>query len=279
LLSLAGTAAKAAPILWNRLGSNQEILNSDYGPNLNFYGGGSWPDVSANPAYVPGVFGNGLTIGPGSYGSEDREHNVVWNNLNQYLSPDHGTIEVWYKQNSDPVGFSHGVYRIFDGSYGLGSGISFDSETVPNTALYFGMDFGGTYSGVSYDISAFNGTWIHLAGVWDRAGIAGSGDKIRLYLNGNLVAATTVATWGSVVGQQADIGGGNDADIANQFAIDNLQVYDSAQTDFSNRLVEAVPEPSAAGLIVLGILLVWFNRTARPINLARAGSVSAAARQ
>ena len=90
LLSLAGTAAKAAPILWNRLGSNQQVLNSDYGPNLNFYGGGSWPDVIANPAYVPGVFGNGLTIGPGSYGSEDREHNVVWNNLNQYLNPDRG---------------------------------------------------------------------------------------------------------------------------------------------------------------------------------------------
>ena len=33
------------------------------------------------------------------------------------------------------------------------------------------MDFGGTPSFVSYNISPYNGTWIHLAGVWDRNGI------------------------------------------------------------------------------------------------------------
>jgi hypothetical protein len=242
----------AAPILWNRLGSNAEVLNSAFGPNLGFYGGGFYPDTIANPGYVPGVFGSALTIAPGGYGTPDREHNVVWNNLNSYLSAEHGTIEVWYKQNENPVGFSHGVYRIFDGSYGLGSGLQLDSETVPNTRLYFGLQFDGAYSGVSYDISPLNGTWMHIGAVWDRAGIAGSGDKLRLYINGSIAAASSVGGWGTVVGSQADIGGGNDANIAGKFAVDNLKVYDNAVTDFSGRFVEAIPEPTTATLAILG---------------------------
>jgi hypothetical protein len=237
------------------------VLNSDLGPNLSFYGGGSWPDVVGNPGYVPGVFGDALTIAPGSYGVFDREHTVVWNNLDQYLSPEHGTISVWYKQNEDPVGNSHGVYRLFDGSYGLGSDMQLDSETVPNTALYFGLGFGGAGSGVSYNISSLNGTWMHVGAVWDRAGIDGSGDKLRLYINGVMVAANSTADWGTVVGQQADIGGGNDGGIAGEFALDNLQVYDNAVTDFSGRFVEAVPEPATATLAILGgILALGYRR-------------------
>src|SRR5207253_2544066 len=98
---------------------------------------------------------------PGSYGTFLREHTVVWDNLNLYLNPDHGTISVWYKQNADPVAYSYGVYRIFDGSYGLGSGLGMTSETVPGTGINFGVSFGGAYSGVSYNISAYDGTWIH----------------------------------------------------------------------------------------------------------------------
>ena len=257
MLLIKAVSVSAAPILWNRLGSTQEVLNSAYGPDLGFYGGGTWPDVVGNPAFVPGAFGNALTIGPGSYGIYDREHTVVWNNLNQYLNPARGTIEVWYKQTQNPVGYSRGVYRIFDGSYGLGSGMNFTSETIPNTRLYFGLEFGsGNYTALSYDISAFNGTWIHLAGVWDRDGIGGSLDKLRLYVNGNVAAASTVAGWGNQVGQQADIGGGNDGNIANKFALDNLKVFDIARTDFSDRFFEAaaVPEPRSAVLLVLGLL-------------------------
>src|SRR5437016_1426753 len=244
LLLIKAVAVSGAPILWNRLGSSQEVTHSAYGPNLGFYSGGSGYDVVGNPAFVPGVFGNALTIGPGSYGIYDREHTVVWNNLDQYLNPARGTIEVWYKQTEDPVAYSYGVYRIFDGSYGLGSGIRFTSETIPNTRLYFGGEFGGgTNSTLEYDISAFNGTWIHLAGVWDRDGIAGSPDKLRLYVNGNLTAASTVASWGNVVGPQADIGGGNDGNIANKFAVDNLKVFATALTNFSTRFDEAAGIP------------------------------------
>ncbi|HSU54839.1 MAG TPA: LamG-like jellyroll fold domain-containing protein [Candidatus Dormibacteraeota bacterium] len=258
----SGTAVemRGAPILWNRLGSASEVLNSAYGPNLSFYSGGSLPDGTGNPAYVPGVFGNALTIGSGSYTSQEREHTVVWNNLNNYLSPERGTISVWFKQNASPVGFAYGVYRIFDGAYGLGAGIGMDSDAATGT-LNFGMDFGGANTTISYNISSYNGTWIHLGGVWDRAGINGSGDKIRLYLNGNVVASSSVGSWGTAVGTQADIGGGNDQDIAGKFAMDNLQVFDTAVTDFSSRFVETIPEPCSAGLVAVGVaLFVWTKR-------------------
>jgi hypothetical protein len=250
---------RAAPILWNKLGSTSEILNSGYGPNLSFYSGGSFPDGVGNPGYVPGVFGGALTIGSGSYTSEEREHTVVWNHLNDYLSPNRGTISVWFEQNTSPVGFSYGVYRIFDGAYGLGAGIGLASDASTGT-LNFGMDFGGTYSGVSYDISRYNGTWIHLGAVWDRAGIGGSNDKIRLYINGSVAASTTVASWGNVVGSQADIGGGNDQDIAGKFAIDNLQVFDTALTDFSGRFVEAIPEPGSAAIAGVALAVIALRR-------------------
>jgi hypothetical protein len=253
--------ARAAAILWNKLGSSSEILNSAYGPNLSFYSGGGFPDGVGNPAYVPGVFGNALTIGSGSYSSEEREHTVVWNNLNNYLNPDRGTISVWFKQNASPVGFSYGVYRIFDGAYGLGAGIGLDSDAA-NGMLNFGLSFGGTESDVSYNIDSYNGTWIHLGAVWDRAGIGGSSDKIRLYINGNVAAANTVASWGTTVGSQADIGGGNDQDIAGKFAIDNLQVFDTAMTDFSGRFVEGIPEPSFGALAGAGFLVIALRRKA-----------------
>ena len=178
LMSQVSLATSSGIVLWNKLGSATEVLNSAYGPNLSFYNTPNGFDIVGNPAFVPGVFGNGVTIGPGGYSVVLREHTVLWSGLNQYLNPDRGTISVWYKQNTDPVGFDHGVYRIFDGSYGLGSGIGLVSQTpFPSSGpsmLYFGMDFGGTYSGVSYNISPFNETWVHLAGVWDRDGIANS---------------------------------------------------------------------------------------------------------
>jgi hypothetical protein len=264
-LAAVSLNARGAAILWNKLGSDTEILNSAYGPNLSFYSGGSYPDGVGNPAYVPGVFGNALTIGSGSYFSQEREHTVIWNNLNNYLSADRGTISVWFKQNASPVGFSYGVYRIFDGGYGIGAGVGLSSD-ASNGKLNFGVGFGGTESDLSYDITSYNGTWIHLAGVWDRAGIGGSGDKVRLYINGNIAASSSVGAWGTIVGSQADIGGGNDQNIAGKFALDNLQVFDTAMTDFSGRFVEAIPEPSIAAFGGIGLGLAALRRSRKAIS-------------
>ncbi len=42
---------------------------------------------------------------------------------------------------------------------------------------------------IGYRVSALNGQWIHVAGVWDRKGIAGTTDTVRLCVNGRVLAA------------------------------------------------------------------------------------------
>lgn len=263
-LTLGGVLLAQADSLlfWNKLGSSTEILNSAYGPNLSFYGGGSWPDATANPAYVPGVFGNALTIGPGSYSSMSRVHNVIWSGVNSYLNSERGAVEVWFKQNATPVDYENGIYRIFDGGFGRSSGIGLESVAG---GLTFNVYFGGAVTTVQQDISALNGNWLHVAGVWDRAGIGGSGDTVRLYLNGAVVASSANGGWGSSVGTEADIAGANDWNIANQFAVDNLKVYDFALTDYSHRFEEnyVVPEPSVALLGIGGLLAVRIRKWRR----------------
>ncbi len=271
LLPAAAHAASGGIVLWNKLGSASEVLNSDYGPNLSFFNAPNWPNVVGNPDYVPGVFGNALTIGPGSYGVVDREHTVVWSGVDQFLRSEQGTISMWYKQNSVPVGFDHGVYRLFDGAYGLTSAIglwaqsSYPSPGPPT--LEFHLAFGGADEGVSYDISSLSDNWIHVAGVWDRNGIDNTPDTIRLYIDGNVVASTTGAGWGTTVGQDADIGGGNDQNIAGQFAIDNLKVYNVAVTDFSDRFVESIPEPASGCLALVAMVFLAALRTKRSSSL------------
>lgn len=257
-LLCSAAACCGAPILWNQLGSTNEVLQSAYGPNLTFYTGGSGVDVPATPAFVPGVFGNALTIGPGNYSTVYREHNVVWTNLDHYLNPDHGTIEMWYQQQADPVSYSYGSYRLFDGSYGFSPGIGLSAQADPSPALYFSVDFGGAAAGVSCNVSAYNGTWIHVAAVWDRNGIAGSSDTLRLYTNGVVAASTSVGGWGSTVGPQADIGGGNDGGIAGKFAIDNLQVFDTAETNFSSRFTESINGTQQLNIRFSEVEISWF---------------------
>lgn len=236
-------------VLWNKLGSSTEILNSAYGPNLSFYDGGSFPDATGVPAYAPGVFGNALGIGPGSYSTFSRVHTVIFNGVNNYLNSERGAVEVWFKQNATPVDNVNGIYRIFDGGFGRNSGIGLESVAG---GLSFSVYFGGAYTTVQNNISALNGNWIHVAGVWDRAGIDGSLDKVRLYVNGATAASSTNGGWGTTVGTEADIAGANDYNIAGKFYEDNLKIYNFALTDYSHRFDEAwvVPEPSAITLLI-----------------------------
>ena len=68
MVSVARADSGDGLVLWNKLGSDEEVLNSAFGPDLEFYtGGGSSPDGIANRKYVPAVFGNGVTIDTGSY--------------------------------------------------------------------------------------------------------------------------------------------------------------------------------------------------------------------
>ena len=120
VVTLRVSPAPPAPpglVLWNTLGSDAEVLNSAFGPDLSFFNGGC--DGGGNTAYVSGKFGNAATVALNCppFGIV---HNIVLENLPDHIDPEKGAVEVWYKQNEDPVAFSHGIYRIFGGGFGIG---------------------------------------------------------------------------------------------------------------------------------------------------------------
>lgn len=244
-VSVTATAARTPSglVLWNKLGSDDEVLNSAYGPDLQFYSdGGTGPDGIANRKYVPGKFGNGVTIDIGDYCSMQRIHNMVLKSLPSYINTEKGTIEVWYRQKEFPVEYSHNPYRLFDGGYGLDGGMGFEviaGHDCPDPSCFrFWLVFGGTGRTVLYANNLPDNQWIHVAAVWDRSGINGTLETMRLYIDGNKVASGTYNDWGTSVGNWVDIGGGNDQNIADKFALDNLKIWNYAKTDFSDRFYD-----------------------------------------
>jgi hypothetical protein len=266
----AGSQAPAPGLLlWNKLGSDQEVTNSEYGPNLVMFNCTDFPfgcglDVPGTLAYPAGVFGGGASI-TGGYFSGARIHTAVLRDA--ILNPEHGAIEAWYRQDSDPLPYQHNPHRIFGGPYSL-TGIDevnlysrdafdsgdprlhfdlfFDVEPPPFTPAHLVGAHSLVDGGDGYPISQYNGSWIHVAGVWDRNGIDGTADTIRLYVNGDVVAASQQTDWGSTTcdhrlpGQDrcfVDVDGCNDT-CGDTFAEDNLKVWDHAKTNYSDRFQE-----------------------------------------
>jgi len=226
IIVTVGESSSQGLVLWNKLGSTDEVLHSTYGPNLSFYSGSSGQHQTGTPDYVSGVYGNCLTLGAANYQLSDAYHNVVVSNLPSVLSTEQSTVECWYKQTTNPVIYSCGVHRIFDGDWGLGSSVNLDQHCLWPNQIRFSLVFGGNQVAVfSPDLSAYTGTWIHVAAVWNRQGIAGTTDTMQLYINGAKVASTSQNNWGTVVGPAADICGGMDANNYHVFFVDNLKIW------------------------------------------------------
>jgi hypothetical protein len=269
-----GTTTGATPpglLLWNKLGSADEVTHSEYGPDLVMFNCAEFScglDVPGTLGYPAGVFGGAAGITGGPYFSGARVHTAVLRE--SVLNPEHGAVEAWYRQTSDPVPYVHNPHRIFGGPYSI-TGIDevnlFSQDRLDNgdPRLHFSLFFGvepppftpahlvavhSVVDGIEgYRISSLNGQWIHVAGVWDRSGIAGTQDTIRLYVNGQVVATSQDTSWGSATCDKrlagvdrcyTDVAGCNDT-CADTFAVDNLKLWDYAKTDYSDRFIEAFP--------------------------------------
>jgi PASTA domain-containing protein/concanavalin A-like lectin/glucanase superfamily protein len=212
----------------------------------------------------------------GSYFPEARVHAAILRD--SILNPEHGAVEVWYRQTSDPVPYEHNPHRIFGGPYSL-TGVDevqlfsqdrldsgdprlhfslfFDDEPPPFTEAHVVAVSSLVDGRQGYPISALNGRWIHVAGVWDRSGIAGTADTLRLYVNGEVVAASRATDWGTTrcanrrpAGQWrclTDVAGCNDT-CADVFAVDNLKLWNYAKADYSDRFEEGSSD--APGLLL-----------------------------
>jgi hypothetical protein len=258
-------------VLWNTLGSDQEVAHSVFGPDLTMFdchdrttpvfGGRCAVDMNGTFGYVPGVDGGAATVGGGPYFSEARVHTAVLRT--SILNPEHGAVEAWYLQRRNPVPFKHNPHRIFGGPYSLTGAdevMLYSSDRVDSgdPRLHFELFFGqepppfvlahvvAVRSLVDgrrgYRISRLDGQWIHVAGVWDRNGIDGTSDTVRLYVNSEVVARSTATNWGTTTCARrvsarpggacfTDIAGCNDT-CARTFAVDELKVWNYAKTDF-----------------------------------------------
>lgn len=221
-------------VLWNKLGSIPEVQNSAFGPGLAFALDISVPGISGTYQFMPGKFGNAASIDD-VYSNFARVHIIVLTNAGTVLDTERGTIEIWCLQMSKPVPIDHNPHRLFDGPYGLGSGLELYSFCDGGSnILYFTIGFGGTKTVLGNEnFDCFNGKWTHVAGVWDRSGIKGGTETLQLYINAVKVASSTATSWGSSVGTLADIGGANDDLCAGAFWVDNLKIYTRAKTTFS----------------------------------------------
>jgi cysteine-rich repeat protein len=78
---------------------------------------------------------------------------------------------------------------------------------------------------------------------WDKAGIDGSSDTIRLYINGVQVAQTTNAGWGSTAVDSVIYTSMSENGYYTNIG-DNIKIYNYAKTDFSDREIEGPVVPT-----------------------------------
>lgn len=226
-----GGPAAEGLVFWNTLANEKEALKSLVGPDPTPYK----PHRDAGVAAGRGFPGDGpasaMTI-TGSYASEVSARNLMLGDLGKVINPEEGCIELWYCQAARPVGYKYGVYRMFDGDYGLES--CAQVYAVPY-GLVFEMKCGEKQQQEITVRSAAvpSRQWLHVAAVWNRKGINGSHDTMRVYIDGKLMVAGASGDWGSTAAGEADIGGGND-DCAGKYLIGNLKIWNREKTNFED---------------------------------------------
>lgn len=226
----AGGPAAEGLVFWNTLANEKEALKSLVGPDPTPYKPHRDAAVPAGREFLGGDHGGAMTI-TGSYASEVSARNLMLGDVGKLINPEQGCIEFWYCQAAKPVGYKYGVYRMFDGDYGLES--CAQVYTIPY-GLAFVLKCGGKQQSATVPIASVpDRQWLHVAAVWNRKGIHGSQDTMRVYINGKLMATCASGDWGDTAAGEADIGGGND-DCAGKFLIGNLKIWNREKTNFDD---------------------------------------------
>lgn len=223
----AGASEGKVPALrlWNRLGGIDELENSEVGPPLAPQG---------CSYFGPGLDGNAVTLSPTcSYSSTGRYRNAILDSVPSIINPEAGAIVAVYKATKVPVAYENGAYRIFDGAYGLYPGVALciiGAVSGDPDILSFSIGLGNPNVVIEIpiaDIIQLN-RWYTITTIWNRSGIGGSDETMQVFVDTVKVGYSTQNTWGTTPGKSADIGGGNDADIAQSFYLDDIKVYSGA---------------------------------------------------
>lgn len=254
-------------VLWNKLGSNAEIANSEVGPGFTKinYLINDWQEARL----TQGMFGNGLFINHDTCeGWCNDGANFFFTNLSQTtLTPTSGTVEFQFKFKYGSESFNHAYFfdtrdKVMahypdqnwqtDGiltagwngwDYGTyGKRFFFCVGQYNNSTCVLTPDYSAAPGG---DLDFKNGSLMHFAFVWDAAGIEGSVDTLRIYVNGDVKAATQ-AQWAVPSRIDPYLFLGSSPNCCNwdhhynavKGITDNFVIMDYAKTDFSDRFVE-----------------------------------------
>ncbi len=264
---LAIVAPAQSLTFWNTFDSNAAIQNSVVGPPLAFYGGGDRPyqTVVASTAYRPGVSGNALTLGPAPYLAGIRTHAIELPNPGAVLNPERGTIEAWWFNRQELAPYVNNAHTLFgqmpDCSYEAGMLLYVNHPAFWSTArVSFMIKLCGATVEVTSPVDGIAGAplvnalnqWLHFAAVWDRAGIAGTTDRVRLYVNGQIVAKSTASTWGTTFGPVAAVAGAADWDLPYKYFVDEMKFWDAAKTTFDTHFGVYAAQIDGPGSAILG---------------------------
>ena len=218
-------SALLTPSLWNTLRSADAVENSVEGPDGTVVGTVSFDRIVK--------YGTGIIPHTGNAGcGADFPTSSV--------DPDSGSIEMWARFYDIPTPYSHGVYGFINANHWSHNVLSFTWYNPD--LLQFVLSFNGT--GVvaqTYGFAPELYVPMHLACVWNRNGIEGSGDFMRIYVNNILVASNSSEnTWGSdnTSGdfRVATTWDNNFSD--DRYSLENIKIWEESKTSFLSEDIE-----------------------------------------
>ncbi|WP_445367918.1 hypothetical protein ACH5Y9_24465 [Methylomonas sp. BW4-1] len=243
LLGLFSPTAQAETgnvVLWNKLGSNTEVINSEVGPSGSIQGN--------QYAYEPAKFGNGYV------------RKALWNWIEfpaQIMTSlaQKGTISMWIVPKvTQPQPYNYGVFGLVGHPYSWREESFYLSwgDGVTGQGIFGGIASAGVITSLEpQQFVAQIGAPFHAAIAWNVNGIDGGNDTMRVYRDGQLINATsqqwnpsTIPAVGLVIGAQAE----SDGNSYDKYIVDNIVAYDYAKTDFSDRFIENPVDCEAGGL-------------------------------
>ena len=243
--SLTGTDSERL-VLWNKLGSDEEVMNSEVGEDGII--------VGSQYAFEPAKYGYGYVR------KYPDQHYLAF--PASVLDPLHerGAIEVWVNSKVPcPIMYQYGDWGLIGGPpYGNTGGpmyfnvwLIWGDESNPDPGFRGGVTFGGQTAETNWEPTQFMATPFvpfHAAICWDIAGISGSADTIPVHRDGVIVSSST-GLWDPSGTVRYDIVLGIGADGANdKFIVDNIKIWNYAKTDYSDRFVEAPGSPQVPWL-------------------------------
>jgi len=206
------------PALFNCIGSDNQTQNSIIGVNGSRMGG----------SYSPGKYGGGFLS------DAINEHIEFTYTPNSST----GTYSLWFKPNFSSADTT--TRYIVDRS---GLGVRFAIIWV-NWRGSFGWGYvvpPGNVLGESYDNitgdSHSAGDDIYIKLTWNTAGIAGSSDTVRFYINGVLKLTSTAAVPTTTAQTNIQLGSDTTALNPSNGVIDEFKVYEVENTNSSDRFI------------------------------------------